>query len=100
MRILKNKITWVLGGIAIYCLFNFFIINLQAKSVMHQELAELNFLEFVILFCSIGIINAIKSSESTYKKLPFDRKHNQINNKNEEWEWQYLDEDGNSVEGN
>lgn len=34
------------------------------------------------------------------KKLPFDKKHNQINNKNEEWEWQYLDEDGNSVEGN
>lgn len=67
---------------------------------MHQELAELNFLEFVILFCSIGIINVIKSSESTYKKLPFDKKHNQINNKNEEREWQYLDEDGNSVEGN
>ncbi len=100
MKILKNKITWVLGAMATYSLFNFFIIKLQAKSVMHQELAELNFLEFVILFCSICIINAIKSSKNTYNKLPVHKKRSQISNKNEDWEWQYVDENGNPVEGN
>lgn len=61
MKFFKNKSLWFLAALAVWCLFNYFMINDQAKSVMHQELAELNFLEFVILCCSMEIINAIKN---------------------------------------